>query len=137
MLKSEKGFITFRTVVSKGTYIRSLIRDIGEYLKVPATMVELERTRQGDFGLNDCVKLIDIKNGKCKLKNIDECIPNFKRIIPDEVLYKKIINGAIIDNIYESEHIVFVTNKNKLLAIYKIYEKDNTKMKPWKMFKVY
>lgn len=123
--------------VSKGTYIRSLIRDIGEYLKVPATMIELERTRQGNFDLNDCYTLENIKNKKYKLKSIDECIPDYKRIIPNKALYKKVINGSIIDNIYNEDYITFITNKNKLLAIYKTYHKDNTKMKPWKMFKTF
>lgn len=136
-IEYKDGYMDFKIKckVSKGTYIRSLIRDIGKYLGTCATMVELERTRQGNFDLSDCYTLESIKNKKYKLKSIDECILDYKRIIPDEILYKKVINGAIIDNIYESEHIVFVTNKNKLLAIYKIYEKDNTKMKPWKMFK--
>ena len=132
-------FIDFKIKcrVSKGTYIRSLIRDIGEYLGVPSTMLELKRTRQGDFDITDCYTLDDIKNKNYKLKSIDECIHNFKRVKVDEVLYKKIINGSIIDNIYDNNYISFVTNDDKLLAIYKIYEKDSTKMKPWKMFKTY
>lgn len=38
--------------VSKGTYIRSLVRDIGEKLCMPATVLSLRRTRVGRFKLD-------------------------------------------------------------------------------------
>ncbi len=57
LLESEKGFITFRTVVSKGTYIRSLIRDICKKLDILGTMYALERTRQGQFSVNESFPL--------------------------------------------------------------------------------
>lgn len=43
--------IDFRIICSKGTYIRSLARDLGELLKVGAYMSALIRTRIGDFNL--------------------------------------------------------------------------------------
>ncbi len=42
---------------SKGTYIRSLCRDIGEYLGCGAVMTELTRTKTGSFSLEQCVDL--------------------------------------------------------------------------------
>ena len=42
---------------SKGTYIRSLARDIGEALGCGATLVELERTVFGDFMIADAISL--------------------------------------------------------------------------------
>jgi tRNA pseudouridine55 synthase len=45
--------ITFRVVCSKGTYIRSLVRDFGNQLEVGAYMAELCRTRIGNFRLED------------------------------------------------------------------------------------
>ncbi len=45
--------IHFRIVCSKGTYIRSLARDLGEGLGVGAYMSALCRTRIGDFSLSD------------------------------------------------------------------------------------
>jgi len=38
-----------------GTYVRSLIRDIGRELNCAAFMQNLERTRQGQFSLEDCL----------------------------------------------------------------------------------
>jgi len=43
------------THVSKGTYIRSLARDIGEYLGCGATLTELRRTYASGFCIEECV----------------------------------------------------------------------------------
>ena len=39
---------------SKGTYIRSLARDIGDITQVGAHLSALRRTASGDFSLKDC-----------------------------------------------------------------------------------
>lgn len=46
--------------VSKGTYIRSLARDIGEFLGCGATLTALERTYAAGYDISDCVKLEDL-----------------------------------------------------------------------------
>jgi tRNA pseudouridine55 synthase len=51
--KVELPVIHFRVVCSKGTYIRSLARDIGQDLGVGAHLSSLCRTRIGDFKLAD------------------------------------------------------------------------------------
>lgn len=45
--------VTFVTRVSSGTYIRSLVTDIGEALKTGAYMSDLRRTEVGDYKLSD------------------------------------------------------------------------------------
>ncbi|WP_200979061.1 tRNA pseudouridine(55) synthase TruB [Echinicola sp. 20G] len=52
--------IDFRIVCSKGTYIRSLARDLGESLGVGAYMSALTRTRIGDFLLSNAVEVLDL-----------------------------------------------------------------------------
>lgn len=49
--------VHFKIVCSKGTYIRSLARDLGEILKVGAYMSALTRTRIGDFKLEEAAEL--------------------------------------------------------------------------------
>jgi len=49
--------IHFKVVCSKGTYIRSLVRDVGKDLKVGAYLNSLKRTRIGDFSLNDALDI--------------------------------------------------------------------------------
>ncbi len=46
-------YVNFRVVCSKGTYIRSLVRDFGEKLQKGAYMTELRRTAIGDFRVED------------------------------------------------------------------------------------
>jgi len=47
----------FRIVCSKGTYIRSLIHDLGQALGCGAVVSELRRTRVGDFKVENASKL--------------------------------------------------------------------------------
>lgn len=47
--------IQLKAMVSSGTYIRSLVVDIGDKLKVGAVMTALERTKVGSFNLTDSI----------------------------------------------------------------------------------
>lgn len=55
-LNSENEF-DIETTVSKGTYIRSLCRDIGEALGCGATLTKLCRTKTAGFSLEQCIDL--------------------------------------------------------------------------------
>lgn len=50
-------YVTLKIVCGKGTYIRSLARDIGEVLGCGAYLTALERTRIGDYSLKDAFKV--------------------------------------------------------------------------------
>ena len=52
--------VSFKAGVSSGTYIRSLVHDIGERLGVYATMIRLIRTKIADYDLRDSVNLEDV-----------------------------------------------------------------------------
>lgn len=128
-----KTIFKIRTLVSKGTYIRSLIEDIASNLNTIGTMKNLNRTKQGIFNLKECYTLDEIENDKYKLIEIDEVLKDFYTITVDLDLEKKIKNGCILNNIYNKDYIVFKKD-NKVIAIYTIYDKDKTKIKPYKMF---
>lgn len=51
--------VHFRIVCSKGTYIRSLARDLGNILNVGAYMASLVRTRIGDFRLEEAISITE------------------------------------------------------------------------------
>ena len=125
---------SFETKVSKGTYIRSLIKDIAKNLNTTGIMTELLRTQQGDFSIDECFTIDDIKKGKFKLISIEEVLKNELTYEIDDDLYKKIINGAILPNKYckNNKNRVVFTKNNKVIAIYKHY-KDNL-IKPEQMF---
>lgn len=59
--------LRIRVVCSKGTYIRALARDIGEALDSGAHLIELRRTRVGDFKAGDALDIEDA------IKMINEC----------------------------------------------------------------
>lgn len=61
-IKYEYPIVSFTTKVSSGTYIRSLVTDIGEKLKTGAYMTNLRRTKIGDFSLVDAKSDIDNLN---------------------------------------------------------------------------
>lgn len=54
-------FVTIEVECSKGTYIRTLIDDIGEVLGCGAHMTALRRTKSGVFDIVDCVTLDELK----------------------------------------------------------------------------
>ncbi|MEH0155320.1 tRNA pseudouridine(55) synthase TruB [Limibacter armeniacum] len=49
--------VDFRMVCSKGTYVRSFVRDFGEALGAGAYMSALKRTRIGEYKLEDAYQL--------------------------------------------------------------------------------
>ncbi len=134
-IKYEDGKTIFqiRTKVSKGTYIRSLIRDIASCLGTVGVMSKLNRLSQGTFRLEDAYTLEQVLNDEYSFIPLDTILSSYKNITltrEDEIF--KIQNGSIIENKYEEDVVLFKTD-NQYLALYKKYEKDSSKMKPWKM----
>ena len=54
--------IDFRVVCSKGTYIRSLIHDLGKVLNNGAYLSKLKRTKNGNYSLSDAFEVVDLVN---------------------------------------------------------------------------
>ena len=133
LLSFNKDSYSFKVIVSKGTYIRSLIKDINDKLGIIGVMSDLKRTRQGDFRLEESYTLEDLMNGKFKLIRLNDVLKDMNCVIIDDSLFNIVKNGGLVNNIYNKEIVTFIYNNN-VVAIYKIYEKDKTKMKPYKMF---
>lgn len=117
--------------VSKGTYIRSLVRDIGYELGTVATMVELERTKLGNFSLEDTYTIDDIRSNMYSLFSIEEVL-DLPKVIVDDNLEKKISNGQVLDKFFDDDMAMIMNKDNNLLAIYQT--KENNKVKPYRMF---
>ena len=124
---SINNTIKIKCLVSKGTYIRSLIRDIGYSLNTYATMTKLTRITQGKFSIKDSYTIEDIKNNNYRLITIEEIFDEYKRVNVDKELYKKISNGVTLNNDYNSPYVLFYYN-NELISIYKENEKSKLKM---------
>ncbi len=61
LVACELPKITIRVVCGKGTYIRSLARDLGEALGSGAHLTRLERTRIGDVRIEECINPEDFQ----------------------------------------------------------------------------
>ena len=125
---------TIKCEVSKGTYIRSLIRDIGYKLGTYGTMKELIRTKQGIFTLENSYTIENIKDGNYKVLSIREALPNIRVTKVDDKLLKKIKNGMIVDKFFDEDMSLIVDSNNKEIAIYQNI--DNNKSKLYKMIEV-
>ena len=130
LISFNKDIITFKTKVSKGTYIRSLIEDICSNLNTYGTMNNLIRTKQGNFSIDNSYTLEDIKNGNYKLLNIKEFLDYPVIELPD-TLINKVLNGNSITNSFNITNKVIFTYKNKDIAIYEVNNQD---LKPYIMF---
>lgn len=134
LLEYENNKFKIKCLVSKGTYIRSLIKDICEELKVIGTMSELKRIKQGEFEIDKSYALEQIKNNEFELIEMKEVLKNYLQIEVNKYIENKIKNGCLLENIYEEDIIVFLNKKQDVIGIYRKYEKDNKKIKPWKIF---
>lgn len=117
--------------VSKGTYIRSLVRDIGRELGCPAVMSSLVRTRQGIFTLDQASSLNDIKNDNFKIISITEALPNIKKITVTDDVSRKVRNGVRIKNLFDDEMAFIFDTDDNLLAL---YQRDGDECRVYKMF---
>lgn len=59
--KKEEAKVHFFACVSKGTYLRTLINDLGSALGCLASLAELRRLRSGDFVLQESVTIEDLR----------------------------------------------------------------------------
>ena len=94
-------------------------------------MTDLRRIRQGKFDIENSVAIDNI-NENSLIDIVD--VLDYKKIELTKTQEKEVLNGAIIDNIYDSDEVLFVKD-NEAIALYKKYDKDNKKLKPYKMFK--
>ncbi len=130
-LQKKEKYYTFsiEAKVTKGTYIRSLIRDIGKELGIDCTMKSLVRLQQGNFSLQQAISQEEIEEDK--IIPITKALSSYPQIIVNEEMKKKILNGMILSLQTEEDKVLLMDQNNQLLAIYERYQKDQTKMKPY------
>lgn len=151
--KEEKNFL-FEVKCQGGTYIRKLVHDLGEEIKVGAHMLELRRTMAGIFSENDrnypSINLYDLeKSFEEYKKGNDELLR--KIIIPGEIvseLYpivqikldnitqiltgKPIFNSDLIgvpEN-FENEKLICIFARERFIGIYKVKKEGPVFAKP-------
>ena len=90
-------------VCSKGTYIRTLIDDIGKVLGCGATMTSLERTLAMGFKTEDCVTLAELQHRRDNelgfddlLIDIEEILKAYDSVYVSEAQAKRFSNGGAL-----------------------------------------
>ena len=115
LLEFNNGIIKFKTKVSKGTYIRSLIEDLCIKLNVLGTMNSLIRTKQGNFDINIAVDLFDIDEHTHLLKTEEFLDVNTYTL--NKKLYDLVINGNMLKISISNGYYNLIYN-NELIALY-------------------
>ena len=77
--------VEFEVSCSKGTYIRSLVNDIGKKIGCGATMTELRRLKCGNFDIKDAITLekfikLEIDEMNKRVITIEECYKDSKNV---------------------------------------------------------
>lgn len=106
----------------KGTYIRTLLHDIGETLGCGATMKSLTRTAVGNFTLEKALKLSEIealvREDKLEpyIVTLEQVFEIYSKLNVDREFHKLIYNG----NSFRKEHLIKPLQQatTKLLRVY-------------------
>lgn len=132
---------TFKITCSKGTYIRTLIDDLGESIGSFAFVNSLTRSKVGDFYLEDAINSEDLANMSReevlkKLKPVDYALKAYPEVILDKSYLKQATNGmtmAVDQMDVDSLHRVYV--EDEFIGLGKAYKsKDKYFLKMEKVF---
>lgn len=117
----------FAIKCSKGTYVRSLVNDLGSQLNMPAVMTSLTRIASSGFNINHAVSLADIEKNldhpEKWLQAIDDFFSDYPTIDLTQDQFNRVKNGAAIKLNIPSEKVALRFN-NKIKAIYKKVGQD-------------
>jgi tRNA pseudouridine55 synthase len=129
LISFEKNVAVIRCVVSKGTYIRSLIRDLSHYLGVYGVMRELRRTKLGQFDLSLSFSIEQLKSGDINLQNFTSFLCyDVWEIKESDLTVVAHRNELFLDS---TKEFVLVQYQKQSLAL---YQKHKDRYKPFLIF---
>jgi len=116
--------------VSGGTYVRSIVHDLGEALAVGGHVIQLRRTRIGPFDVADAVQItahgLDADNPGKAWRSLADALGHWTRVkVPDD-LVGAVRNGAAIAAAglvvsqppLEADHLyALLDSRSRLLAV--------------------
>ena len=93
---NTENIVKVEFFVSKGTYIRSLARDLGEVLGCGATLYSLRRTKTSQFDIKDCIPLDDLteENIENHLLSEEVVVSHLREIFVTEKQAVRFSNGG-------------------------------------------
>tara|TARA_B100001115_G_scaffold2754_1_gene2107 strand:+ start:870 stop:1751 length:882 start_codon:yes stop_codon:yes gene_type:complete len=115
--------VTFELTVSKGTYIRSIVQQLGEYLNTYAIVDTLTRTAVGNLNINHKSLNTNVEaiNHNTKIMSLDWAeIINLPKIELDVDMHETIKNGQLLPrNMFSNEENYIISIESNIVAIYK------------------
>lgn len=145
IISLDKPDIKFNVRCSKGTYIRSLCRDIGESIGCGGVLTELTRNDVNGYGLDTALTLSQVQElaDKGELDGhiiaMEDMLKHYDRLDVRNVAQKLLKNGNKLDGRSFVQNVDKITGSiyrvycdNKFVAL---YEADEAGIfKPYKMF---
>ncbi len=96
-IQEELKQIVIEVSCSKGTYIRSICDDIAKKLNTIGYMKELERTKVGQFKLEDTITIEELENAKENMISVEDFFQNKSEITLEPSKLEMFLNGVKLD----------------------------------------
>ncbi len=150
MIHNEAGTVEqviLNVRCSKGTYIRSLLRDMGEYLGCGACMKSLKRTQAGAFSITDAMTLAEVEQARDEgrlsdiIQPIDSFLMKYPAVSVLPEFEKYLYNGNQLSlnmlsekvNPSDGDGFRVYDITGKLIGLY-LYRMSRKQLQPEKMF---
>ena len=112
---------SFHATVSSGTYLRSLVNDIGERMRVGAHLAELRRTSVGEFAESNALKLDDLREKRERSEEVliplQDLLPELPRVELDESEAKRAGHGSDLTLPLSADRVRLMDPQGRLVGI--------------------
>jgi tRNA pseudouridine55 synthase len=110
-------FLKFKCLARRGTYMRSLARDVGNSIGCGAHLSELIRLKVGPYEIENSWKLSDIEKGDFEIIEFRKALPHLKTITLGENAVWDFIHGGKVRGFYPKGLYQVKDNRGNLLGI--------------------
>ena len=122
LLSVESNKVTFQITVSKGTYIRSIVEELGKSLNTVAIVEKLSRTSIGNLDINHSKlnKNIDTMDYKSNLQSLDwKEVINLPILEINQEVLKSVQHGQLIlSSMFSNQEKYILSINNDIVAVY-------------------
>lgn len=115
LLKNNLNKAVISVTCSKGTYIRTLIDDIGKELGCFAAMSALTRTKSGQFCIENAISPDDITEDS--IIPVNDIFPDIPAVTAEGSIEKRIRNGNPVKMVLKDSDLIKVFVKDELICL--------------------
>jgi tRNA pseudouridine55 synthase len=144
-INSESNYSNFLITCSKGTYVRSFVRDLANKIGAYGFMFYLKRVAVGRFTYNNIISLdklksmINVGDNLGNIVEIDDAISNFNSALVNDIEYKKLNQGQSINftnDRFENEQKIGLVKLKFQDKLFGIGNFSNGSIEPKKIFQL-